>query len=154
VWKISGIVSGMENIPGRPDVVAAREALAGVDDVQRAVRDTPWPVWLYVVNAVLLGAMALTFLLDEVRTTALWVVALAVVAVNVGAGYRMGTPWVLPRSRGFLAAVAVAGCCVLGAFVVADLTERARPVVGLAVAAGVVYLLGCVAHFRSTRRVR
>ena len=148
------MVSDMESIGRRPDPAEARAALASIQDVQRAVRDTPWPTWLYPANAALLAAMALAFLLPQHRLAAFWAVACTVVAVNVTAGYRMGTPWALPTSRAFLAAVAVSGGCVLGAVVVADLTERAWPVVALAVAAAGTYLAGSVAHRRSTGRPR
>ena len=147
------MVATMENI-GRPDPAEARRALASVRDVQRAVRDTPWPAWLYPVNAALLGAAVLTALLEEHRTGAFLVVALPIVVVNVPAGYRMGAPWILPTSRGFLAAVATSGACVLAALVVADLTERAWPVVVLAIAATGTYLAGAVVHRRSTGRPR
>ena len=142
----------MESIGRTPDPAEAREALASIDRAQRAVRDTPWPTWIYPVNAALLGAMALTPLAPEHRRlSALVAVALLVMAVNLAAGYRMGTPWTLPTSRTFLAAVAASGLCVLAAFAVADNTW---PVVTLAVAAAVLYLAGGVAHRRSTGRPR
>ena len=140
----------MESIRGRPDPAEALEALTSIDEVQRAVRDTPWPTWLYPVNAVLLSAMALAFLLPEHRIYAHWTVAITIVAVNLTAGYRMGTPWALPNSRGFLAAVAVSGLCVLAARITSDLTNQVWPAVALAAAAATTYLAGSVAHRRST----
>lgn len=145
------MVSVVENIGDRPGGGEAREALASIEDAQRAVRGTPWPIWLYAVNAVLLGAMASTFLLREHGVSTLWALALSMVAINVTTGYRMGTPWVLPASRGFLTAVTISGLCVLAAFVVADVTERVWPVAALAVTATAVYGAGSVAHIRSTR---
>src|SRR3712207_6661629 len=123
------MVSCMESISPRPDAAAAERALAEIESAQRAVRDTPWPVWLYPVNAVLLGVMALTTLLDEYRT-AVWLVAgLAILGVNVLAGLRSGTPWALPTSRGFLTAVAVSAGFLVAAMIVSDATDRAWPVV-------------------------
>jgi hypothetical protein len=144
------MVSGMET--NRPDAVAAERALAEIDSAQRAVRDTPWPVWLYPVNAVLLGAMALTTLLDEQRSWVWLVTGLAVFGINVLAGLRIGTPWALPTSRGFLTAVAVSAGLLVAALIVSDLTDHAWPVVLLAIATTVSYLIGSVLHHRSTRR--
>jgi len=144
----------MENIERRPSPAEAREALASVERAQRAVRDTPWPTWLYPVNALLIAGMALTSLLPQQRTAALLAVALTIVGVNVVAGYRMGTPWALPARRAFLAAVAASTLCVVAAVAIADVVERALPVVVLAVAAAVIYLAGGVAHRASTGRPR
>ncbi|GAA3392297.1 hypothetical protein [Cryptosporangium minutisporangium] len=144
----------MESIDRTPGPAEARDALASIEHAQRAVRDTPWPTWIYPVNAVLVGAMASTFLLAEHGTLALLAVASTVVGLNVAAGYRMGAPWTVPTSRTFLAAVAASFLCVLAAMVVADLTERAWPVVVLAIAATVIYLVGGVVHRRSTGRPR
>lgn len=145
----------MESIGRTPDPAEAREALASIDRVQRAVRDTPWPTWIYPVNAVLMGAMALATLTPEGRRPiALMAAALLTVAVNVTAGYRMGTPWTLPTSRVFLAAVAASGLCVLAATAVADSAGPSWPIVALAAAAAAFYLAGSVAHRRSTGRPR
>jgi Kef-type K+ transport system membrane component KefB len=144
----------MENVSRGPDPAEARDALASIRDVQRAVRDTPWPTWLYPVNAVLLGALALTPVLHEHRSSVLLAVALTVMGVNGTAGYRMGTPWALPTSRGFLAAVVASVSCVVAAFAVTDLTERTWPVVVLAIATTAIYLAGGVIHRRSTGRPR
>ncbi|GAB2588442.1 hypothetical protein Aab01nite_43100 [Paractinoplanes abujensis] len=142
----------MENIERVPDANEAREALASIDVAQRAVRDTPWPTWIYPVNAVLLGGMALAALAPEHRRlTTLWAVALVVIAVNATVGYRMGTPWTWPTSRVFLASVVAAGACVAAAFVV---TGHTALTVALAVAAAALYLAGSVAHRRSTGRPR
>lgn len=144
----------MESTGRVPNPAEARNALASIEDVQRAVRDTPWPTWLYPVNAILLGATALTSLLQEHRSSALLAVVLTVVGVNVTAGYRMGTPWALPTSRGFLAAVVASALCLVTAMVISDLTERTWPVVILAIAATAIYLAGGVVHRRSTGRPR
>ncbi|MBL7255342.1 hypothetical protein [Paractinoplanes lichenicola] len=142
----------MENIERVPDSTAAREALASIDVAQRAVRDTPWPTWLYPVNAVLLGAMALTALAPEDnRFPTLLAVAFAVIAVNAVTGYRMGTPWTWPTSRVFLVSVIGAGLCMAAAFAVSDHTG---PVIALAVATAALYLVGSVAHRRTTGRPR
>jgi hypothetical protein len=126
-----------------------------VQDAQRAVRDTPWPTWIYPVNAVLLGAMAVAALLHEHRSSVLLALALTVVGVNLTAGYRMGSPWALPTSRGFLASVAALASCLvaaLAALAAPNLTQRSWPVVVLAMAATAIYLVGSVVHRRSTGR--
>jgi hypothetical protein len=140
----------MESVERPIDPAEAREALAGIDRAQRTVRDTPWPAWIYLVNAMLVGGMALTPLLQEHRSTALLAVALTIIGVNVAAGYRMGAPWILPTSRVFLAAIAVSTLCVVTAVALADPAGRAWPVVALAVAATVIYLGGGVAHRTTT----
>jgi hypothetical protein len=144
----------MENIERRPDPAEAREALASIERAQLAVRNTPWPTWIYPVNAVLVAGMALTSLLPQHRSAALFAVAVTIICVNVTAGYRMGTPWALPTSRAFLTAVTASTLCVVAAIAVADVVERAWPIVVLAVAAAVIYLAGGVAHRASTGRPR
>ncbi|CCQ16363.1 putative uncharacterized protein [Rhodococcus sp. AW25M09] len=142
----------MENI-GKPTSSEARTALDDIDRVQRAVRDTPWPVWLYPVNALLVGAIALTPLLGDVgRVVALLTLAFATIAVNVITGYRMGTPWALPTSRGFLASVALSAAFVVVALAFADPPLPAWALVLLAVAAATTYSIGSFVHYRSTRR--
>ena len=140
----------MENNLDVPNSAEAREALANIDTVQRAVRDTPWPTWIYPVNALLLGAMTLTFALGDRGVVFLLAGGAVLIAVNLLAGYRMGTPFTFPTSRVFLASVGAAMACMLPAFIVADLTTRSWPIVVLAVAAAVLYLAGGVAHRRST----
>ncbi|AGZ44007.1 hypothetical protein [Actinoplanes friuliensis] len=140
----------MENNLDVPDAAEAREALAGIDSVQRAVRDTPWPTWIYPVNALLLAAMTLTFLLGDDGFIPLLAVSATVIAVNLLAGYKMGTPYTLPTSRAFLASVVASGACVFAAFIVAEFTTQAWPFIVLALAAAASYLAGGVAHRRST----
>ena len=140
----------MENNPHVPGPTEAREALDSIDTAQRAVRDTPWPTWLYPVNALLLGAMTLTFALGDDGFVPLLAASAALIAVNGLAGYRMGTPFALPTSRTFLALVGAAMACIFAAFVAAELTPRPWPVIALAIAAAVLYLAGGVAHRRST----
>ncbi|MDV6261854.1 hypothetical protein [Rhodococcoides yunnanense] len=142
----------MENI-GRPTSSEASAALDDIDRVQRAVRDTPWPVWLYPVNAVLLGSMALTPLLADVgRIIALLTLAAVTLAVNMITGYRMGTPWALPTSRGFLAAVAVSVAFIVVALAFAQPSLPAWALILLAIAAATTYSIGSLVHYRSTRR--
>ncbi|OJF12524.1 hypothetical protein [Couchioplanes caeruleus] len=140
----------MENNPHVPNSVEAREALAHIDTAQRAVRDAPWPTWIYPVNALLLGAMTLTFALGDDGFVFLLATSAALIAVNMLAGYRMGAPFTLPTSRAFLASAGAAGACVLTAFIAADLTAQPWPIVVLAIAAAAFYLAGGVAHRRST----
>ncbi|MEV0902034.1 hypothetical protein [Actinoplanes sp. NPDC049802] len=140
----------MENNTHVPNPAEAREALADIDTAQRAVRDTPWPTWIYPVNALLLGAMTLTFALGDDGLVLLLAAGAALMAVNVLAGYRMGAPYTLPTSRVFLALAGASTMCLFAAFVVAELTTQARPIVVLAVAAAAFYLAGGVVHRRST----
>lgn len=140
----------MENNSPAPNPAEARAALADIDTAQRAVRDTPWPTWLYPVNALLLGAMTLTFALGDDGFVFLLAASATLIAVNMLAGYRMGTPFALPTSRVFLASVGAAIACLFAAFVVAELTAKAWPIVVLAIAAAAVYLAGSVVHRRST----
>lgn len=129
----------------------ARSALTEMEAAQRAVRDTPWPTWLYPVNALLLGAYSLHALIED------WwglVVALGIAAVilalNIVVGRRMGTPWILPTSRGFLTCVALAALCMVTAVFLGH--EHPVAIIALAAAAALLYLLGSVFHHRSTRR--
>ena len=140
----------MENNVPVPDPAEARAALATIDTAQRAVRDTPWPTWIYPVNALLLGVMTLTFALGDDGSVPLFATGAVIFAVNMLAGYRMGTPYTLPTSRLFLASVGAAAACLAAAFVVAELTTLTWPIVVLAVAAATLYLAGGVAHRRST----
>lgn len=148
-WKLSNTVSIMESI-GRPTPAEARTALDDIDRVQRAVRDTPWPVWLYPINAALLALFALTALLDS--RAAFLGIAAVIVAVNVITGYRMGTPWALPTNRGFLTCVALSALCVALAQAVGNPSGPAWPVVLLAAAAAAIFSTGSILHYRSTRR--
>jgi len=146
------MVSAMENTDPAPDSSSAHEALADIDRAQRAVRDTPWPIWLYPVNAILLGAMALTPLLEDYGVATMLAISALIVALNVMAGHRIGTPWVIPTNRVFLTSITVSVACLGAALIVYDQTDRVAFVVALAGGATVSYLIGSVAHHRSTRR--
>ncbi len=140
----------MENIDPQPSASEAREALATIDGAQRAVRDTPWPAWIYPTNAVLLGALALAALLEQDRRFTAISLMFAIVGINLLAGYRTGVPSAVPTSRAFVVLVALAGACAAGAYVVAEVTEATWPVVVLAVLATAGYLLAGAAHRAST----
>jgi len=140
----------MENNLHVPNPAEAREALAHIATAQRAVRDTPWPTWLYPVNALLLGAMTLTFALGDDGLVFLLAAGAVLITVNMLVGYRMGTPFTLPTSPAFLALVGAAIACLFAAFIVAELTARQWPIVVLAIAGACFYLAGGVAHRRST----
>ncbi|MBO1753182.1 hypothetical protein J4G33_15345 [Actinotalea sp. BY-33] len=142
----------MENNTTAPDVAEAREALAAITTAQQAVRNTPWPTWIYPVNAALLAALALTALLSEDRHTITLAVMFMVVGINMTAGYRSGTPSAVPTSRGFLAAAAVAMLAAGTAVLLPTVSGPTWLIVVLAVVAAASYLLGGVAHRRSTRR--
>ncbi|MGC5032021.1 hypothetical protein [Micromonospora sp. DT229] len=144
------MVSAMESNLPVPSPAEAREALANISAAQRAVRDTPWPTWIYPVNALLLGTMTLTFALGDDGFVLLLAASGVLIAVNMLAGYRMGTPFALPTSRAFLALIGAAIACLLTAFIVAEFTAQTWPIVVLAITAAAFYLAGGAAHRRST----
>lgn len=129
----------------------ARSALTEMEAAQRAVRDTPWPTWLYPVNALLIGAYALHALIeDSWRLAVAMGIAGAILALNIVVGKRMGTPWILPTSRGFLTCVVLAAACMVTAVILGH--EHSTAVIALAAGAAAFYLLGSVLHHRSTHR--
>ncbi len=150
------MVSGMESNRGDAGRESARNDLEAVEQVQRAVRDTPWPAWLYPVNALLLGLIALALLLDGwARLAVVVVLGITTAAVNAAVGRRIGAPWVVPTSRAFQIGLGVSVCGLVAAFLVADLGGSwGRPwmVVVLAVVVTAGYLLGAVPRMRSARR--
>ncbi|QEW03227.1 hypothetical protein [Microbacterium lushaniae] len=143
----------METTAAIPDPGEAAASLDAIADAQTAVRDRPWPIWLYVINALLLGGVAIAGLVDSSTIGALVVGALAValVALNYWAGRRMGAPFAVPTSRGFLLLVAVASVFVLGSLL-ARLADFDWGIIACAVGATSCYSIGAVLHFRSTRR--
>lgn len=150
----SGTVSDMEN--NRPDPVEAVDAeqaaaaLADIDRDQRAVRDTPWPLWLYPVNSILLTALGLSFLLPESGMWVTLLVAFGIIGANLLAGRANGVPFALPTSRAFLGLVALSGALLLGAHAAVREIEGPGLAVVLSVAAGATYAVGCWVHRRST----
>lgn len=147
------MVANMETIEPTPDPHEASESLDAIADAQRAIRDRPWPGWLYPANALLLGGMALAGLIDSSMIAAFVVLALGVglVALNYGIGRLLGAPFAVPTSRAFRVLVAVSAL-----FVIASVPARAAglewAVIGCAAAAVVSYGIGAVLHSRSTRR--
>lgn len=143
----------METTVPNPDRHEAAAALAGVADVRRAVRDRPWPVWLYPTNALLLGGLALAGLVQSSMLGSLIVLALgtAIAALNYWAGRLIGTPFAIPTNRGFRILAALSAV-----FVIASLFARAADlgwaIVACAAAATVSYSVGSVLHRRSTHR--
>lgn len=146
------MVSIMENNDGSIDPARAREALAEVASAQKAVRDTPWPTWLYPVNSLLLGAVGLCFLLDRWSLPALVGVAAAIWAVNLGVGRSTGVPFALPTSKTFLAWVAASTVCLVTASVLASEVDERWPVVVASAGAMLCYAIASWVHHRSTRR--
>lgn len=142
----------METIDPTPDPGEAAAALGAVSDAQAAVRDRPWPIWLYPINALLLGGVALAGLVDSAAIGALVIGVLAVclVALNYGAGRHMGTPFAIPTSRGFRVLVAAASAFVIGALF-ARLAGLDWVIIACAVGATSCYAVGAVLHVRSTR---
>lgn len=147
------MLAHMETIDSSPDPRAASSALDAVAEAQRAVRDRPWPLWLYPLNALLLGGVALAGLIRPSMVAALVVLVLGatLAAVNHWAGRRMGTPFAVPTSRGFRILAAASG-----AFVIASLFARDAAlewaVIACAGGAVIAYSLGSVLHYRSTHR--
>lgn len=139
----------MENNFSRPDAVAAADVLAGIEQDQRAVRDTPWPLWLYPVNSLLLVALGLSFLLPDGTTWVIPLVVALVLAANLLAGRINGVPFALPTSRTFLGLVALSGVLLVSCRVAADVS--ATLTVALALAAGATYAVASWVHIRSTR---
>lgn len=135
----------IDPIPSRHQAAADLDAVA---KAQRAVRDRPWPMWLYPVNVLLLGAIAL---LGSTSFVALVVLGLLVGVVNYGAGYLMGTPFAVPTSRGFLAAT-TAAMLFLVAAMIAGFAGLSWLVVLCAAATAISYAVGSILHYRSTRR--
>lgn len=136
-----------------PTPDSAASDLQAATDAARAVRDRPWPTWLYPVNTVLLGAMALAPLLPDPAMIPLWLVVLfSVIAANSWAGYRMGTPMALPTSRGFLFAVALASLFLVTAVLVGLSGGPAWIAVVCAAGTSASYGIGSYVHYRDTRR--
>ncbi|WP_428964798.1 PALP domain-containing protein [Micromonospora fluostatini] len=125
--------------------------LDAVADAQRAVRDRPWPLWLYPANTLLLGVMALTPLLGVVRLGAWVVLGLAVFGLNYWAGHRIGTPFAVPTSRGFRVAL-TATALFLATAMITGTAGSSWLVVASAVGTMISYGVGSVFHHRSTRR--
>ncbi|WP_345420824.1 hypothetical protein [Pseudonocardia xishanensis] len=143
----------MATIEPDPDPREASTRLKAVADARRAVRDRPWPVWLYPLNALLLGGLALAGLLGSamLATVVALVLGVALAALNYRAGRLIGTPFAIPSSTGFRALVAASG-----AFVIVSLFTRAAGlewvIMVCAVGAVICYGLGSILHYRSTRR--
>lgn len=138
------------------ETIDPREAAAQLDDAAaaaRAIRDTPWPAWLYPTNALLLGGLALDSLVRPSILAALLVIVLAVgfVAINFWAGRRIGAPFAIPTSAGFRILAAIAAVLVLASLFTREL-EGPWPTVACAVGAVASYGIGSVLHWRSTRR--
>lgn len=147
------MVANMETINSTPDPGEASDGLDAVADAQRAVRDRPWPLWLYPLNAFLLGGVALAGLIRSSMLAAFVVIILgtALAALNYWAGRLIGTPFAVPTSRGFRILAAASG-----AFVIVSLFARAADlewvIIVCSAAAAISYGLGSVLHHRSTRR--
>lgn len=142
----------METTGPLPDGSRARAGLAAVSRSQDALRSLPWPWWLYTVNGAGLGAAALLPLLGSPEGSALLAVfIMGLCAFNYWAGSRMGAPFTLPRSRAFLACVALSAVLLASSILAAG-----SGLTGLVwcCAAGTVlsYAVGSVLHYRDTRR--
>ncbi|WP_434739488.1 hypothetical protein [Micromonospora sp. SH-82] len=140
----------MESIEPTPNRHQAAADLDAVAAAQHAVRNRPWPRWIYPANALLLGAMALTPLLESARLGAWITLGIAVFALNYWAGHQIGTPFAIPTSRGFLAAVALSAVFLATAMIAGD-ADATWLVVACAAGTSISYTIGSVLHHRSTR---
>ncbi|WP_430592118.1 hypothetical protein [Humidisolicoccus flavus] len=136
----------------QPEPVTKQHALVDEEQVRRAARLTPWPLWLYFVNALLITGLALTPLLGEMSLQGWLAIGFALTVANAISTYRSGVPWALPMSRVFLGALAVATALVVAALIAGMVGEERWPVVVCALAAGVVFALGSAAHIRRAKR--
>lgn len=145
------MLSGMETKERPPGPTEAAADLFAVAAARRAVRDRPWPIWLYAANTLLLGAMATTPLLPDRAALAAWMVSgIGVFALNFWAGHRIGTPFAIPTSRGFGAAVAVSALFLAAALVVGDANGAQWVVLACAAGTALSYAAGSLIHYRST----
>lgn len=146
------MISLMENIE-RPDADDARAALSQATAAGNAVRNTPWPSWLYPINAALVIVLGLTLLVERPLGLPLTLATSAVmIVVNWLVARRLGVLYALPTSRTFLTFIGISAACLIAIAVCGALF--ALPLwagVSLTVAAGLSYLFGCLAHYRSTR---
>lgn len=131
----------------------ALESLDAIASACRTVRDQPWPMWLYPINAVLLGGIALTALLESSMWAALIVLGLAVslAVINYRAGLQIGTPFAVPTSVGFRAFTFLAGACVIAAVLLRQ-TAADPVIIALAAGATASYVIASVVHYRSTHK--
>ncbi len=145
------MVSGMETIGPNSDPGSAAADLEAVADARRAVRDRPWPAWLYPVNAALLAALVLTALVRSSAVAAVLAVVIGagLAAINYAVGRAMGTPFAVPTSRAFRLLVALAAVLVIASLFVPP-TGSGWWLVGFAAGAAASYGIGAVIHYRST----
>jgi len=147
------MVSDMETIDSTPDPRSAAADLDAIADAKRAIRDRPWPSWLYPVNVIALGGVALSGIIDSSMIAALVTLAFAMVLAiaNSAAGQLIGAPFALPTSRTFRILAAVSAVFVL-ASLPARLIGSDALVIASAAAAMLSYAIGAVVHAASTRR--
>lgn len=143
----------METNGESSDRISAVDGLDAIAAARRAVRDQPWPTWLYPTNALLLGAITLTSLLDSSMMASLLILVLGVgvALINYQAGRLMGTPYAVPTSKVFLGFVILAGASTATAVVLRE-TLSEQGIIACASGAVISYGLGSVVHYRSTRR--
>lgn len=141
----------METNAPVPDRSEASAALAAAQSAQDSIRSQPWPWWLYVANVVFLGVSSLLPLLGRPGSGLLVVLVIAACAFNYWAGFRMGLPFTVPRSRIFIVAVMFSTL-----FLVASLAASWTGMWWLVwvCAAGTVLSFGAgsVFHYRATQR--
>ncbi|MGW9404286.1 hypothetical protein ACWGQ2_09995 [Arthrobacter sp. NPDC055585] len=142
----------METTGPRPDGRRAAADLNAARNAQEAILGLPWPWWLYTANGSLLGAAALLPLLGSPAASGLLVLLVLIICVfNYWAGLRMGAPFAVPRSLGFLVCVAMSAAFLTAAIVAGG--SGATWLVWICAAGTVVsYAVGSVLHYRGTRR--
>lgn len=146
------MVSAMENNDPITDPDEARASLADIDGAEHAVRDVPWPIWLYLVNAALLAMLTVAVSLDDRRTAAITAIALTMIAANYLAARALNIPWAIPSSRVFIGALSVCIVVAVGALMLADVVDTLWPFIALAAGNAVIYLIGCFHHHRTATR--
>lgn len=129
------------------------EAAAGLDAIttaQRAIRDRPWPVWLYPTNALLLAGLALTDLLESSMLAAFVAVILgpALALINYLVGRRMGTPFAIPTHRGFCLLAALSAVFLIASLFASD-AQLNWAIIACAAGAAISYGLASMLHSRS-----
>lgn len=142
----------MENNDPTIDPEEARAALADIDGAEHAVRDVPWPAWLYLANAFVLLVLPATQVLPGRWPAVAILIILAQVYVNRWAGERYSIPWAVPSDVAFRICCFSALALSCGGFLVASFTEPTWYTTFAGVVAAPLYLLGCVRHHRKATR--
>ena len=142
----------MENNRNLPDPAEAREVLADIERAEHAVRDVPWPIWLYAFNAVTLLALPATLLLPDYYSASAILLILAQISVNVWAGRHYTIPWAIPSDMTFRICCYIAVALSVSPFLLDIFTDPTWHVGIAGAIAAPLYLLGCLFHHRNATR--